>query len=114
MHTCTVDLHTHGLQDGCAACAAHAANPIRDLDDVMLRNLTYLAYRHDRLTMARSDAEAVASAKVLTVLEQAGHLAETAPETVAQYLRERWRLKVEIENPQAEAIKAMRSRMEPS
>lgn len=112
MHTCQVDLHEAGLQDGCGGCEEAAENPIRDLDEVMLGQLVTLAVHPDRFSVGRSDMELVAAAKVLTVLEQTGHLAEVAPETVATYLTERWRLEASIVNPRAAEIAAMRARLE--
>lgn len=99
-HTCMVDLHAEGLQDGCPRCAELAARPL-DVDSEMLRDLVRLAVRRDRITVGRSEAELVASAGVLTLLEQLGRLAELAPDEVAAYLVDRWHLNAEIENPRA-------------
>jgi hypothetical protein len=112
MHTSHPDVHEHGLQDGCPRCADHANHPMRDLDDEMLGSLVALAVNPDRFTVGRSETELVAAAKVLTALEHAGHLAEVAPDAVAGYLRDRWRLEATIENPRAAELAALRARLE--
>lgn len=113
MHTCRVDLHEAGLQDGCPACEEHAANPLRDLDETMLRYLVRLAILgSDRFAVGRSDTELVAAAKVLTALELFGSLAEKAPAEVATYLADRWRLEAMIVNPRSTEVRAIRAGLE--
>lgn len=104
IHNHRRSLEEHGLQDGCPACADIAKNPIAELDDAMLGQLATLATSADRLSRGRSENELVAAANVLTLLEQVGRLAEAAPSVVAWYLREKWRLDAQIDNPRAEQL----------
>lgn len=96
MHTAHPDVHDHGLADDCPRCAEQAEKPIRELDEKMLSELAALAVHRDRLMRGRSEAELVAAANVLNVLEQVGRLCDVAPAVVESYLRERWRIDVQI------------------
>jgi hypothetical protein len=86
MHSIHPDTHEHGLADDCERCAEHAQHPIQSLDQENLRRIMRLAVNLDRLSVAFSYNDQVASAKVLTALEHAGHLARTDPEIVCSFL----------------------------
>lgn len=94
MHRPHPDVHTHGLADDCEDCAAHAENPIRELDQAMLTMMLTLATEKPR-QIPQGHNQAVAVANVLNALEAAGKLAETAPELFVAYLG-RWGLQLEI------------------
>lgn len=87
-HSLHPDIHTHGLADDCPECSDAAEQPWRYLDERALAALVELAATDDRLARARSEAEAVASANVLTQMERFGRLASVAP--VALTYLERW------------------------
>lgn len=89
MHAKHPDVHERGLADDCPRCAEMAERPTAECDEEVLRALVELAIRRDRLSRSRSEAEAVASAQVLTALERAGRIAEVAPDLLGRYLRER-------------------------
>lgn len=107
MHTHhDVDIHETGLQDDCPRCAEHAENPIRDLDERMLRDLIAgTVIRAGGEHTARSHTEAVAQTVVLNVLERVGRLAECGGDLIAGYLRDRWRLEAEIKPRDYAAIR---------
>jgi len=93
------DIHDHGLADDCPRCAEIAGNPVRDLDGRALCGLLErtLANRFGgggspfgEQVGARSEAEAVAMAMLMSALERAGHLAAEAPDLFVLYLLERW------------------------
>ena len=90
-HTIHEDIYTHGLDDDCERCKEHAENPIRDLDKTILHRLVEMAV--DRSIKPRSEAEGVAVANVLTVMEKFGRLAESHPEAAVAYL-DRWGIEV--------------------
>ncbi len=87
-HAVHPDSHENGLADGCPRCAEHAENPLASLD---ARNLRELVRRAVEDEPARSEAEALATARVREALERAGKIAEVAPVALAHYLAERWR-----------------------
>lgn len=103
-HAAHPDIHEHGLADNCPACGMAAQEPwsaldrdaLADLLDRTLRNrfaaVGPTASRFGESVAPRSDAEAIAMASVLTVLERLGQLAGAAPDKVALYLAERWRV----------------------
>ena len=91
------DVQTHGLADDCPDCDEAAEAPVRNLDDPTLLALLRLAVDRDRLFLARSGAEALATARILTTLEHVGRLCEVGGPVVAQYLRDRWNLEATIE-----------------
>jgi hypothetical protein len=97
LHVGHPDIHEAGLADGCPACEQIALDPIGHLDEDALLALIQQAVSDDRLAQGRSRNELVASAAILTVLERVGRLASVAPEPVAAYLRDRWRLHAQIE-----------------
>ena len=99
MHTCGVDFHDEGLQDGCVGCRALASNPTVQMDDRLLIHTIDLAVSRERLDRCRSDNEALASALVLTVLERAGKILSTSPAAVTDYLASRWRVPVHLDKP---------------
>lgn len=72
-HVFHPDVHTHGLQDGCAECGASAENPLAFLDDAMLGDLVR---RVTGDATARSTAEAVAMDRVREALNRFGRLAK--------------------------------------
>ena len=84
-------INVSGLADDCDRCAEYAANPL-DLDNVNLRRIIEIALDPNRLSGYYSTNDLVAAAKVLTLLEKFGRLAEVAPGSVQDYLRRAWRL----------------------
>jgi hypothetical protein len=107
MHTCDVDIHAEGLQDGCQSCERHAENPLRGLDKPMLTNLIWRTLRnrfggtreepgrYGERVAARSHAEARAMANVMTMLEHTGAIAQASPDLLALYLADRWKITLE-------------------
>ncbi len=87
MHSMHPDSHTHGLADDCPRCVEHAEHPIATLDHENLRRIMELAVTDDRLGQPVTHTDLVASAKVLTALEHAGHLARTDPDVFFQFMQ---------------------------
>ena len=90
VHTLHPDSHTHGLADGCPRCDEHAADPINTLDERNLRRIIELAVHPDRFSVALTETDLVAAAKVLTTLERAAHLMRVSPQPVFAFLSERY------------------------
>jgi hypothetical protein len=99
-HTLHPSVQETGLADGCPRCAELAANPLADLDDGILLELVRrtvddrFGYYGDASARARSEAEAVAMANVMTQLERTGRLFQAAPGPVCRYLDGRWDVRV--------------------
>ncbi len=87
MHTFHPDTHENGLADDCPRCAEHAEHPIQSLDQENLMRIMAVALDPNRLDGTYSYTDQVAAAKVLTTMEQAGHLARTAPAMFFTFLR---------------------------
>jgi hypothetical protein len=88
--------HTSGqLRDDCARCAEHAADPFRDLDDTMLHRLVCITQDPARfISEDYTEADLIAAANVLTVMEKCGRLFQASPNTMREYLRNKWRVSV--------------------
>lgn len=95
VHTQHPDVLTHGLDDDCPRCEEIAERPIKELDRTNLRRIMLIATDKNRLAANAlyTTNDLIASAKVLTLMEQAGHLAETGPGLLFEYLK-RWGVEV--------------------
>lgn len=111
IHRAHGDVHEVGLQDHCDGCEEIAERPIANADTLLLQFLTVLAVDRERLVKIRSTNEGVATAKILTLLEQVGKLSEIAPTAVEEYLRERWHLDASIKSPMVARIQETRERL---
>jgi hypothetical protein len=83
-HSIHEDVHTHGLADGCPRCAEHAENPLRDLDDDVVRGLMERVVSEES---PRSDSERLAMHNVRIALGQACYLARLNPILFAKYAK---------------------------
>lgn len=84
-HTIHEDIHTHGLADGCDRCMEHAENPLRDLDDTVVRDLMQRVINDEP---PRSEHERIAMFHVKLALQQACRLAWINPVQFAKYAKQ--------------------------
>jgi hypothetical protein len=84
-HTVHEDVHTHGLADGCPRCVQHAENPLRDLDDTVVRSLMLRVINGEE---PRSENERIAMFEVKLALQQACRLAWLNPVQFAKYAKQ--------------------------
>lgn len=112
MHSPHPDVHDVGLADDCEDCEKIAANPFAGADDRLLRALVEQAVDRNRLSLARSGNEAVATATILTTLEHVGKLGEFSGDLVSAYLADRWRLDAWISNPRSAELEGLRTRLQ--
>jgi hypothetical protein len=112
MHRAHPDVHEEGLADECDGCDELADNPFANADSRLLRVLVEQAVSRDRLELARSTNEAVATARILTTLEHVGKLGEMCGDLVTEYLVDRWRLDASISNPRQHELEFLRDQLE--
>ena len=89
------DSHDFGLADDCERCAEHAANPTATLDGANLRKLVFRAT--DPSLPARSENEATAIANLTGALDAVGRMCQISPELVVEFLRDRYRVPLVVE-----------------
>lgn len=86
VHSVHPNTYECGLADDCPRCTEHAENPIASLDQPNLKRIMALALHPDRFSVALTETDLVAAAKVLTTLERAGALRRTDPLLFDQYM----------------------------